>query len=135
MKTDKSQSATKKESKKAMINTSSAFKWSTSISHAAKNSRTVHEKKLQEKEKLRKVIEGANAKKITVKSFSWDEGPCIYKCCIFHPKRAPVSCFDFSDWPSYCEVHSSNKDIFIIFLFAALLLKNQNLLFKTRKIS
>ena len=55
-KTDKSQSAIKKESKKYRINTSSVFQWNTSSLHAAKDSRMAHENKLQEKEKLRKLL-------------------------------------------------------------------------------
>ena len=62
--TNKSQSATKKE----RINTGSVFQWDTSISHAAKYIRMAHQQKLQEKAKLRKVLDGANAPNITGKS-------------------------------------------------------------------
>ena len=55
-KTDKSQSETKKESNKARINTSSVFQWNTPILHASKYSHMAHTNKLQEREKLRKVI-------------------------------------------------------------------------------
>ena len=68
-KTDKSQSATKKESNKARISTSSLFQWNTSSLHSNKDSHMAHENKLQEKEKLRKVIDGANAPIITGKSW------------------------------------------------------------------
>ena len=44
-KRDKSQSATNKESNKARINTSSVFKWNTSILHASKDIRMAHENK------------------------------------------------------------------------------------------
>ena len=62
---DKSQSATNKESKKARINTSSIFQWNTSILHSTKDIRMAHENKFQEKAKLRNVIYGVNAPKMT----------------------------------------------------------------------
>ena len=43
-KTDKIQSATKKESNKARINTSPVFQWKTSSLHADNDSRMAHEK-------------------------------------------------------------------------------------------
>ena len=45
---DKSQRSTKKESKKARINTSYVFQWITSRLHDANYSLTTHENKLQE---------------------------------------------------------------------------------------
>ena len=68
-------------------------------------------------------------------SLSWAGGSHICKCCLFRPKPASVICLDFSDLPIYCEGQSDNIDIFILFLFAALLLKNPNLLFQMRKLS
>ena len=67
-KIDKSQSATRKESNKARINTSSVFQCNTPCLHSAKYSRMAHRNKFQEKEKMRKVIDGANAPKMTGKS-------------------------------------------------------------------
>ena len=66
-KTDKSQSANKKESNKSRINKSSIFQWNTSSLQTTKDSNMAHEKFII-KGKLRKVIDGANAPKITGKS-------------------------------------------------------------------
>ena len=69
-KTDKSQSSANRESNKSRIDKISIFQWNTSSLPAAKDSHMAHENKLQEKSKLRKVIDSVNAPKITGKSRS-----------------------------------------------------------------
>ena len=90
---DKSQSATNKESKKARINTSSIFQWNTSILHAVDDSHMAHENKLQEKAKLRKVVDSSNAPKMTGNS-RYKSVKSSHSCGLKYPASASAFYFD-----------------------------------------
>ena len=56
----------------------------------------------------------------------------MFKYCLFRPNPTAVSFLDLSYYPSYCEGQYAEKYLFILFLFAALLLKN-TILFQDEK--
>ena len=126
---DKIQSATNKESNKANINTSYVFQWNTSTLNASKDICMAHEeffKKRKYRERLLTVpmhekwlaSHGTSLLNIII-LMGW-RTLHLPVLSIF-PKHAPLNCLDFSDYASYFEGQSDNKDIFILFLFAALL--------------